>query len=171
MNDRRIDNILADFGISRTRINAPLQPEASDLACVGEDVFGREQYMTNETAVAWTEMQAAAGADAIDLQLVSAFRSVDYQCGLIRKKLDRGQSIDEILKVNAAPGFSEHHTGRALDLTTPGVEPLTEAFEQTDAFAWLVVNASRFDFILSYPRDNPYGFVYEPWHWAYRSNA
>ena len=112
-------------------------------------------------------MQQAAAEDGIDLMPVSAFRSVDYQRNLIRAKLDKGQRIEDILTVNAPPGYSEHHTGRALDIATSGQEPLIEAFEFTDAFGWLSRHASRFDFSLSYPRDNPFGIVFEPWHWAH----
>jgi D-alanyl-D-alanine carboxypeptidase len=68
--------------------------------------------------------------------------------------------------VNAAPGHSEHHTGRAVDIATPGSRPLTEEFEQTDAFRWLSSRAVEFGFSLTYPRDNPWGIAYEPWHWS-----
>jgi D-alanyl-D-alanine carboxypeptidase len=74
--------------------------------------------------------------------------------------------LDDILAVNTAPGFSEHHSGRALDLSTPGEAAAEESFESTSAFAWLCAHAARFGFVLSYPRDNPHGIVYEPWHWC-----
>ena len=99
---------------------------------------------------------------------MSAFRSAEYQLGILERKLARGQSIDEILRVSAAPGYSEHHSGRAVDLTAPGFAPLEEEFENSSAFAWLVANAARFGFALSYPRDNPHGIAYEPWHWCWR---
>ena len=54
------------------------------------------------------------------LLIVSGFRSIEYQASLIRKKLNAGQSVSEILQVNAAPGFSEHHTGRASTSRRPG---------------------------------------------------
>ena len=111
-------------------------------------------------------MTIAAGADGVRLMLVSGFRSFDYQAELIRNKLAAGQSIQEILGVNAAPGFSQHHSGLAVDVATPGSRPLTEAFESTQAFEWLTENAESFGFQMSYPRDNADGFVYEPWHWS-----
>lgn len=112
-------------------------------------------------------MVAAAAGDEIQLQLVSAYRSVDYQEGILRKKLEKGQAIDEILRISAAPGFSEHHSGRAVDVTTPGFPALEEAFEESEAFAWLIRHAGEFSFRLSYPRGNPHGVAYEPWHWAW----
>ena len=57
-----------------------------------------------------------------------------------------------------------------MDIATRGCPPLTDAFEHTTAFAWLTANAGRFGFDMSYARDNPYGFVYEPWHWVFRAD-
>lgn len=169
--ERRIAAILSDLGIDETGLRAPLQIETAQLVSLGEDVFGREQLATPATAEGWARMRDAASESGVILDLVSAWRSVDYQSRLIRKKLEAGQVMDDILCVNAAPGFSEHHTGRALDLNTPGCEPLTEAFETTVAFDWLTRYAAEFGFVMSYPRDNPFGIIYEPWHWAYQFDA
>ena len=144
----------------------PSFDEASDLVEIGPNLVGRMQSLTPETAKAWQAMVAAAEADGVVLMIVSGFRSVDYQARLIRKKLNAGQGITDILTVNAAPGFSEHHTGTAVDIATPGSRPLTEEFEETEAFRWLGQNAGSFGFSMTYPRDNPWGFVYEPWHWS-----
>jgi len=144
----------------------PAFDEAEELVDVGPNLIGRMQRLTPATAASWQEMQTAAREEGITLMIVSGFRSVDYQAGLIRKKIDSGQSLSEILAVNAAPGFSEHHSGRAIDLASPGSRPLTEAFEATDAYRWLQGNAEKYGFSMSYPRENPQGFIYEPWHWA-----
>jgi zinc D-Ala-D-Ala carboxypeptidase len=155
--------IPADYGRAG---GPPLFEEAVELVDVGPNLVGRMQRLTPLAAARWAEMAAAAATDGIILLLVSGFRSVDYQAGLIRNKLERGQAIEAILKVNAAPGFSEHHTGQAVDIATPGSRPLTEEFEATPAFGWLTREAARFGFTMSYPRDNPYGLIYEPWHWS-----
>lgn len=160
--------VLAELGVPAdygTDPALPLYREATDLVEGGLNIVGRMQTLTPATADAWTGMLAAAGEDQVDLLMVSGFRSVEYQAGLIRNKLDAGQAIDEILKVNVAPGYSQHHTGDAIDIATPGFKPLLEEFEQSPAFAWLQENAGRFGFTLSYPRNNPEGIAYEPWHW------
>lgn len=142
--------------------------EPRHLAFIGYDVAGRAQWLAPRAARAWSRMRAVAANVGMELQVVSAFRSVAYQLGILRRKLERGQAIDEILRVSAAPGYSEHHSGRALDLTTPGFAALEEEFEQSPAFAWLCTNAQRYGFHMSYPRDNPHGIAYEPWHWCWR---
>lgn len=145
----------------------PLQEECATLVDVGLDAFGRPARLDAATAVAWQRLRDAAAADGVELQLVSAYRSYDYQKQLFQRKLARGISIADILKVNAAPGFSEHHSGRALDLGTPGCAALEEEFEATVAFAWLQQHAAAHGFRLSFPRNNPFGVCYEPWHWYY----
>jgi zinc D-Ala-D-Ala carboxypeptidase len=167
---RRIADIHRELGIpadyAATR-GLPLCEEAVELVDIGFDINQRMRQLTPAAARAWDTLQHAAARDGIKLLLVSAFRSVDYQRDLIARKLAKSEHIDSILRVMAAPGHSEHHTGRALDLTAPGLPPLEEAFEATDSFAWLIQHAAGFDFRLSYPRDNPHGIVYEPWHWAF----
>jgi D-alanyl-D-alanine carboxypeptidase len=153
-------------GYARDR-DLPLQPEARTLESVGRDIYRREQRLIPPAAAAWHSMTAAAAADGIELQLVSAFRSVAYQEGILRRKREKGQPIAEILSASAAPGYSEHHSGRAVDLTAPGCSVLEEDFEGSEAFAWLHRRAGEFGFSLSYPRDNPHGVIYEPWHWAW----
>jgi zinc D-Ala-D-Ala carboxypeptidase len=166
-----LDEIFRSLGIPTTYARTcgmPLQQECSALVDTELDVFGRQPKLEASAFAAWTAMKAAAARDGIELQLVSAFRSIGYQRDLIQRKLARGDSIAAILAVNAAPGYSEHHSGRALDIGTPGFVHLETEFETSPAFAWLTAHAARFGFHMSFPRDNPYGVQYEPWHWCYR---
>lgn len=152
-----------DYGLDGRK---PAYEEAVDLVDVGPNLVGLMQRLTPETAAKWAEMVEAAAIDGVTLLIVSGFRGIDYQARLIRKKINAGQIVSDILQVNAAPGFSEHHTGRAVDIATPGSRPLTEEFEHSQAFRWLTAKAARYGFSMTYPRENAYGFIYEPWHWA-----
>lgn len=140
--------------------------EAETLVEVGPNLVGHMQRLTPTAADRWTAMVSAAAERGIQLLIVSGFRAVEYQAALIRKKIAAGQQITDILAVNTAPGYSEHHTGNAVDIATPGSRPLTEDFENTQAFQWLTENASEFGFSMTYPKDNPWGITYEPWHWS-----
>jgi D-alanyl-D-alanine carboxypeptidase len=169
MNHDENERSLRELGITEAMCrNCPLprQSEQHELIDCGEDMYGRNQSMTQRTLNKWTAMKAAALAEGIDLKLVSAYRSVQYQCDLIKQKLEAGRTLEDILQANTIPGYSEHHTGRAIDLHAGDAEPLTEAFEREPAFAWLVASAHQFDFTMSYPRGNPAGIAYEPWHWC-----
>lgn len=153
------------------RTGLPLVAEPSRLAFAGFDRYRRALWLDAQAARAWRCMQAAALRDGIVLEAVSGYRSHDYQLGIVERKLARGLSLDAILEVNAAPGYSEHHSGRALDIGAPGEPPAEESFERTPAFAWLLRHAPGYGFTMSYPRDNPHGIVYEPWHWCHGGAA
>ena len=111
--------------------------------------------------------RAASGA-GITLIPVSGFRSVARQGEIIREKLARGLNLPDILRLVAAPGYSEHHTGRAIDITAPDDPPLEAGFAQTPAFKWLQAHARDFGFTLSFPPGNLHGIAYEPWHWLWQ---
>ena len=168
----RIAGIHAQLGIAGDYAalrQLSLCEETTDLVDIGLDINQRMRQLTPAAAAAWRTLQQHATQAGVELLVVSAFRSVNYQRDLIARKLAKGENIDTILQVLAAPGYSEHHTGRALDLTVPGLPPLQESFEATPAFPWLGQHAGRYGFRLSYPRDNPHGFIYEPWHWAFHA--
>ena len=148
-----------------------LVPEPSRLSLAGTDRFARPLWMIDAAACAWTRMRRSARADDVLLDAISGYRSHDYQLGIFERKLARGQTVEQILAVNAAPGYSEHHGGCAIDIGTPGEPPAVESFELTPAFAWLQRRAGEFGFALSYPRGNPHGIAYEPWHWCWHGSA
>ena len=151
------------------RSGLALVAEPQWLALAGFDRWRRPLWLRPGAARAWRAMQRAAALDGVALDAISGYRSHDYQLGIFERKLARGQSVAQILQVNAAPGFSEHHGGDALDIGTPGDRPAEESFEATAAFAWLGEYAGRHGFGLSYPRGNPHGIVYEPWHWRFHA--
>ena len=146
----------------------PRHAEALRLDPVGLDVNGREARLSPKAALAWRALGAAACADGLRLLLVSAFRSFERQREIVATKLRRGDSLEAVLRTSAYPGFSEHHTGLAVDVGSPGHTDLTERFEATPEFSWLVQNAVRFGFSLTYPRGNRHAVSYEPWHWCHR---
>ncbi len=156
--------IADDYGICRALV---LQIDASELTDIGEDCWQRPQRMATEAAAAWSMMRHHAEIDNIKLLPVSAYRSTSYQTMLLQKKLDQGQSIEQVLQVSAAPGFSEHHSGRAIDITDEASNALEEKFAETAAYRWLNNNASDYGFTLSYPLGNPHRIAWEPWHWCW----
>ncbi|CAG0976684.1 zinc D-Ala-D-Ala carboxypeptidase [Burkholderiales bacterium] len=145
--------------------------EATTLERIAVDDDGREHFLAPCAAAAWSAMVVAAATAGIRLQVVSAYRSVARQEQIVSGKLARGLRLEAVLAVCAAPGFSEHHSGRAVDIGTPGAPPLDLAFQETPAYAWLQEHAGAFGFRLSYPAGNLEGFAFEPWHWCYQIDA
>jgi D-alanyl-D-alanine carboxypeptidase len=132
-----------------------------------KNIIGNRQKLTKKAALHWFNLIEVAENDQISLMIVSGFRSFDYQVNLILRKLERGIAIEDILEVNAPPGYSQHHAGIAVDVATRGQAPLIDEFENTAAFEWLKNNANRYNFHMPYERNNIYGFIYEPWHWVF----
>jgi D-alanyl-D-alanine carboxypeptidase len=141
--------------------------EASIVEVAEFGADGKEHLLVASAAEAWRNLKIAAHNDGIELFIVSAFRSIDRQTEIVRRKIDAGMAVEEILTVSAPPGFSEHHTGCAVDISTPGSRALEVEFDQTAAFTWLNTRASEFGYYLSYPIGNHYGYQYEPWHWCF----
>ena len=156
----------ADYAATRG-LAAFAEADETALVPLGQNSDGRTVAVIPAAAAAWHGLRAAAAADGIVIRAESGFRSVARQAELIRQKLAAGQTLPDILRYVAAPGFSEHHTGRAIDITSPEHLELDEDFERTAAFKWLERHAPQFGFRLSYPRGNPTGIGYEPWHWCW----
>lgn len=165
--EARLDGLGIDPDAYAQRTGLELTPEPDWLALAGFDRYRRPLWLHVDAARAWQHLQAAAMRDEVVLDAISGYRSHDYQLGIFRRKLAHGQTIDDILAVNAAPGYSEHHSGCALDISTPDEAAAEESFERTPAFDWLTANAGDYGFVMSYPRDNRHGIDYEPWHWRH----
>jgi zinc D-Ala-D-Ala carboxypeptidase len=116
------------------------------------------------------EMRTAAQADGVNLIVISAFRDLKTQEQLFfGVKEQRSQAATKRAEVSAPPGYSEHHTGYAMDLgdgDAPGTNLETD-FAKTAAFRWLEQNALKYSFEMSFPPDNKQGVSYEPWHWRF----
>lgn len=126
--------------------------------------------MRSAAAVKFQQMQAAAREDGIDLVPISAFRSIEDQEKLFFEvKEQRVQDASKRAEVSAPPGYSEHHTGYTVDIGDGNVPAVNvePGFENTAAFNWLQANAAKYSFELSFPRNNPQGISYEPWHWRF----
>jgi D-alanyl-D-alanine carboxypeptidase len=148
-------------------LNLQSEFDESILVPIATLADGRVIRLGAAAAGAWLRLRVAAANDGVVLLPFSGFRSVVRQAEIIRAQLGAGRSLADILSFIAAPGYSEHHTGRALDLGTPGEPPLNASFSRTAAFAWLVQHAGTFGFQLSYPVENPHAIAYEPWHWCW----
>lgn len=118
----------------------------------------------------YQDMSSAAGQAGISLVALSGFRSVtDQQHVFFDVKAERGQVATKRAEVSAPPGYSEHHTGYAIDIgdgNTPSTN-LSPDFDKTAAYQWLEKNAPFYSFELSFPKNNQQGVTYEPWHWRF----
>ena len=87
------------------------------------------------------------------LKFAGGYRTAENQRLAFKRALIKSGDFLATIRRMAPPGFSEHHTGLAVDLASH----LDEAGIVLPFFGWE----------LSFPRANSQGIRYEPWHWRF----
>lgn len=124
----------------------------------------RSHQLHSKVIPFFENMLEAAKDDGIDIWVVSAYRSFDTQAQLKGAyTVTYGAGANTF---SADQGFSEHQLGTTVDFTTTGLGGGLDEFENTPAYEWLVDNAAKYGFTMSYPEDNQY-YIFEPWHWRF----
>ena len=118
-------------------------------------------------------MKKAALAKQFDIDIMSGYRSYEYQ-RKIYNKLISNMGFNYAFRHIAPPGASEHQTGLAIDICVYRDDKCYTEHEISDfkEIKWLHKNAHRFGFILRYPDgyEELTGYNYEPWHFRYVGN-
>jgi len=105
-----------------------------------------------------------AGAEHVDIKILSGYRSFEAQKSIKSNyKITYGSGSN---RFSADQGYSEHQLGTTIDFTNRTSGEILSGFDKTPAYEWLLGNAHRFGFILSYPKGNNY-YIFEPWHWRF----
>lgn len=145
---------------SRVADESKLVPLPAELCPEGTRV-----YVTPATRTAFIRMAAAAKKDSILLKADSGYRSAAFQRRIIRRRMAEGRTFDQVCQFVAPPGYSQHQTGRALDLV-----PSEAVFANTPTYAWLKKHAGKYGFVESIPKPPKNGgdWYWEAWHWYYK---
>ena len=138
-----LSNIPADFVYSSTR---------------------GEQFLSEATPHL-INLLSFAKSSGISLYVKSSYRSFAEQKSL-KSAYTVTYGAGTANTFSADQGYSEHQLGTTIDFITVGLNGQLAGFDKTPAYQWLLDNAYRFGFILSYPKGNNY-YVYEPWHWRF----
>lgn len=106
-----------------------------------------------------------AKSAGVTIYTFSAYRSFNEQIALKNQyKVTYGAGSAN--QFSADQGYSEHQLGTTVDLITSGLGGVLDGFETTKSYTWLLANAYKYGFIISYPKDNTF-YTFEPWHWRY----
>jgi D-alanyl-D-alanine carboxypeptidase len=114
-------------------------------------------------ADALEEMAAAAQADGVTLSVSSAYRSYTYQEEVYARNVQElGQETAD--RESARPGYSQHQTGLVVDFGS-----IDDSFAKTPEGRWVLDNANRFGWSLSFPDgyEAVTGYRWESWHYRY----
>lgn len=139
-----------------------------DLVDVGNNygVAGKNQKLREACYNAFVDMCNDASKDNIVLFITSAYRPYKTQVKLFNSYLNV-DNINVVDTYSSRPGYSDHQTGLAIDILSPGYN--LDTFVSSNASKWLNENAYKYGFILRYPKDKTIltGYTYEPWHYRY----
>lgn len=130
-----------------------------------------DHALRQDAALAVKDLFAGAAAAGFVLDMTSGYRDYDLQTKLYNGYVEeQGQEAAD--STSARPGFSEHQTGLAADISAPDSDPfciLEECFGDTAAGRWLAENAWEYGFIVRYPEGQASvtGYAYEPWHFRF----
>lgn len=133
-----------------------------------------KRYLYNEAqtlkihADVWPHLKKlfdAAKKDGIELYAKSAFRSFNEQAN-VKGSHTVTYGAGTANTFSADQGYSEHQLGTTVDFITTGLQGQLDGFDTTPAYQWMLKNAHRYGFTLSYPQGNAY-YIYEPWHWRF----
>jgi D-alanyl-D-alanine carboxypeptidase len=124
------------------------------------------QKLREEAATAFVEMRNDALREGLKIRAVSGYRAVAYQRSLYNRYLssDSQESVD---RYSARAGYSEHHTGLAVDVF--GSKDGLRQFVNTPEFPWVRDNCYKYGFIIRYLEETEEitGYESEPWHLRY----
>lgn len=103
--------------------------------------------------------------DGLSLEIISAFRSFGEQA-VLKGNYTVTYGAGTANQFSADQGYSEHQLGTTVDFTNPIVASTFSGFSQSEEYKWLLNNAYKYGFTLSYPENNSY-YEFEPWHWRF----
>jgi len=121
---------------------------------------------------AYENLKAALAEEDIFIDLDSAYRSIAEQQQIVDDFTTK-YGEDYVKQFVAVPGYSEHHTGLALDLYLiidgEDVYENSEMMKHPEIWTQIHAKLPEFGFILRYPegKEEITGYAYEPWHIRY----
>ena len=111
------------------------------------------------------DLMDEARDDDLNLLVQSAYRSFGTQSTL-KATYTVSYGSTAANRFSADQGYSEHQLGTTVDFTTGVSSGALEGFDKTPEYVWLLENAHKYGFILSYPAGNTF-YKFEPWHWRF----
>jgi len=136
----------------------------SNLTRISNECSYGENYLSDEAALAFEKMCEAASNDGYAILANSTYRDYETQQKIWDQYLNLyGQSYND--KYVTKPGFSEHHTGLAIDIKSAN----SNIFKESKEYLWTTENCYKYGFIHRYQesKESITGIKSEAWHFRY----
>jgi D-alanyl-D-alanine carboxypeptidase len=155
-----ITDVDSEQALVNKHFKLPDDYEPAELARIEGDYL-----VTPATKEAYERLKADATAAGLSIRAASAYRTIKHQVKLYARYLNEDPANAD--NYSARPGFSEHHTGRTIDLVGPS--GTLRGFVGTKEAEWVRENAWNYGFIVRYTVENEdvTGYESEPWHISY----
>ena len=151
------------------------QVDEDSLSIVGQAKTGRypvKDYtvLLDNSIIAPLDEMMKGFLEATNLNTVmilSGYRTYEKQQELYNDELEStGQDSSTLV---AKPGYSEHHTGLAIDFKVYNTDGTYQDFDGTGDYVWFSDNSYKYGFINRYPADKTAITMIdnEPWHFRY----
>ncbi len=160
------------------QLSDPLLVLVNDQIPIPEDwqvtpAFINDETVDNRMYEDMSAMFQAGEQEGVSFWVCSGYRSQELQESILEREIaahmrDDGMTEEEArelsLRTINRPGYSEHHTGLAIDLND-----VSDDFEQTDTYRWLQAHAAEYGFVQRYRSDKVEytGIDNESWHYRY----
>lgn len=156
----RIDVLVNKYNKLPDDFKPQLEELPSSVVATG---VGR-QYLRKEAKEAFIKMHDDARLLGLNITAYGTYRSIKTQNDIWNRKVKSGRTIEDVDRLNARGGHSEHHTGLAVDVIKNDYST-----ENSREYEWYKSNAHLYGFIIRYPKgkENITGYSYEPWHLRY----
>ena len=139
-----------------------------------KDAWGDDVKVEKEALKEFYELQKELEEEGVYIELDSIYRSVAEQQDLWdRWSADPEKGPEYVKKYVAVPGYSEHHTGLAIDVCLKKngeiIADNDDMIAEKVIFAKVHAKLADYGFILRYPKgkEDITGYSYEPWHFRY----
>jgi zinc D-Ala-D-Ala carboxypeptidase len=145
----------------------------NDLATLKSNYTTRSIQVSNLIVDDLYKMIDSAKLQGVDLKVVSGYRSFSTQKVLFESYvadekqkapgISEAEAIERANRYSAKPGHSEHQIGTTVDILSSETGYQFNSNPNKKYAVWLKQNASKYNFVISYPENNP-EYIYEPWH-------
>ncbi len=137
-----------------------------------ENYAKKIKYIESEAFKHFEMLKAHLKIEGIEIDIDSAYRSLETQESIFLESMKK-YGIDYTEDFVAMPGYSEHHTGQAIDFVIKKdgqwIIENDQLIKEIEIFDKIHAVLKFFGFILRYPKGKEHitGYFFEPWHIRY----